>query len=417
MAVASDSAAYMNLCVKLLQQLVNPNIVHIQCWAHKMDKVGKVFQDKLHRLNECVSNTKRLFKNTRKRKHNYIKFLKDKYSFTKAKEPKLFPMPNMTRWGSWRTSVQYVSEYVEDIYNYAKGLPESDSPRSVKYFKKLSEEDIKIIKAEADFVVEYCTPVCDLIEFLEGSHYPMAHTLHSRVNELKNVFSVLKSARDIMTALYSKTKASVTEISGQKKTNLLDRIKGTATKCCDIISDLLSKDTGKKFYESTQVLFDPCKIVGGSSEQEIEKAKNDITILNPIPLANFKVLHSYLCDLVKEKLKTSDSSKKKKGQHTDVVTDMLLTMKEKYPEFVTLCLITINVPVSNVDSERAFSAYNDILSSKRTRLSAENTEVMLCLYFSDEIEIDDTSLGENTASNNALENDIDPDGDLLEMEF
>ncbi|KAK3929769.1 ATP-dependent helicase ULS1 [Frankliniella fusca] len=83
-AVATDSAAYMTLCIKLLRELVNPDLIHVQCWVHKLDKVAKVFSDKLTRLNQCVSNTKKLFKNTRKRKHRYIKFLSDKYSFSNA---------------------------------------------------------------------------------------------------------------------------------------------------------------------------------------------------------------------------------------------------------------------------------------------------------------------------------------------
>jgi len=85
-AVSTDSAAYMTLMVKLLQQLVNPLIVHIQCWEHKLDKVSKIFSEKLKRLNECVVNTKKLFKNTRKRRSQYIKYLKDKYSFYKKED-------------------------------------------------------------------------------------------------------------------------------------------------------------------------------------------------------------------------------------------------------------------------------------------------------------------------------------------
>lgn len=33
--ITTDSVPYMSLCVRLLKDLVNSNIVHIQCWAHK----------------------------------------------------------------------------------------------------------------------------------------------------------------------------------------------------------------------------------------------------------------------------------------------------------------------------------------------------------------------------------------------
>lgn len=138
----TDSAVYMNLCIRILKELVNPNMVHIQCWAHKLDKVSQIFHNKLPLLNECVSKPKKLFKNTRKKKNWYLKFLRDKYSFSKKKEAKFFPLPVSTRWGSWRISAEYLYKYVEDVVEYAKSLPDV---RAVQYFKKLSDEDIRIV--------------------------------------------------------------------------------------------------------------------------------------------------------------------------------------------------------------------------------------------------------------------------------
>ena len=77
-ALVSDSAAYMTACVNLLKSLGLSNLIHVQCWAHKLDKVVKVFADKFNRLNNCVIKAKKFFKNTRKRKHRYQKYLKDK---------------------------------------------------------------------------------------------------------------------------------------------------------------------------------------------------------------------------------------------------------------------------------------------------------------------------------------------------
>lgn len=86
-ALVSDSTAYMNLCARLLHELGLTNMIQIQCWTHKLDKIAKVFSDKLLRLNEYVANTNKLFKNTRKRKHKYLQYLKDTYSFSKVKKP------------------------------------------------------------------------------------------------------------------------------------------------------------------------------------------------------------------------------------------------------------------------------------------------------------------------------------------
>ncbi|XP_026290182.2 uncharacterized protein LOC113214890 [Frankliniella occidentalis] len=413
-AVVSDGAAYMTLCAKLLKELVNPNLVHIQCWAHKTDKVVKVFSDKLQMLHECVMNTKQLFKNTRKRKHRYIQYLKDTYSFSKAKEPKLFPMPVMTRWGSWKKSVQYISTYLEDVTNYAKTIPESEKVNSVQYFKKLSADDLKVIKTEADFVVEYCSSVCDLILFLEGSLYPMAHVVYSKVNDIKKVFHLLGSASNITSVLFKETKSSLQKLSNQKQRAVCDRIKAVAKKCDEILTEYLANDTARNYFQAAQTLFNPSKIVLGCSDTDFETAKNNIALLNSIPLPNFKVLHGLLSDAVKEYLHSNNNNNKK----GDVMCEALLSMKTDHPEFFALCMQVLHMPVSNVDSERAFSAYNDILSSKRCRLSAENTEIMICMYFSDEIDMTDTVAVAGHDPDNSVtlplspESEEDPDDDL-----
>ena len=44
---------------------------------------------------------------------------------------------------------------------------------------------------------------------------------------------------------------------------------------------------------------------------------------------------------------------------------------------------SVFIPVNNVDGQRAFSGYSDILTNKRTRLLPQNVETALSLYFGD----------------------------------
>lgn len=66
-----------------------------------------------------------------------------------------------------------------------------------------------------------------------------------------------------------------------------------------------------------------------------------------------------------------------------------MSMMPKHPEFVTSCLQVLWVPVSNIDTERGFSAYGDIFSSRRTRLGIDKVETMMCFYHGDGIDIDE----------------------------
>lgn len=276
--------------------------------------------------------------------------------------------------------------------------------------KKLSAEDLKVIKTEADFVVEYCTSVCDLILFLEGSLYPMSHLVYSKVNEIRKVFNILASAGNINTVLFKETKASLHKLSNQKQRTVSDRIKAVAKRSEEILTEYLSNDTAKDYFQSSQTLFNPSKIVLGCSDKDFETAKNNIVLLNSIPLPNFKVLHSLLTDAVKESLQLANNNK---GE-SDIVCEALLSMKADHPEFFALCMQVLHMPVSNVDSERAFSAYSDILSPKRCRLSAENTEIMMCMYFSDEIDLDFIDTGSTPPNEDETVNDED---DPLEMQI
>lgn len=190
LGISVDSAPYMNKCIRLLKTLVNPDLIHIQCWDHKLDKITQIFSTKFQRLNECISKCKKLFKNTRKRKHNYFKFLESKYKESKKKTPKLFPLPVLTRWGSWKISSDYLELYIEDVVEYAKSLP--DDVKSVKYFKALTPEDVLIIAAEATFVREHGTCVYETLRLFEGSKYPLAHKLYPKLKKLLNTFSIMK---------------------------------------------------------------------------------------------------------------------------------------------------------------------------------------------------------------------------------
>ena len=48
------------------------------------------------------------------------------------------------------------------------------------------------------------------------------------------------------------------------------------------------------------------------------------------------------------------------------------------------CLQVIYFPVCNVDCERGFSSYGDIVSPKRCRFLTESIETSMYLYFGDD---------------------------------
>lgn len=104
--LVSDSARYMGACFGLLKVLLGDNILHYQCWAHKVNLVGDVFLKEFKELNSIVAKTKSAFLHSRKMKSAYLNFLNDKAPHLAAK---LYPEPVITRWNSWFKSVIYLN--------------------------------------------------------------------------------------------------------------------------------------------------------------------------------------------------------------------------------------------------------------------------------------------------------------------
>lgn len=73
------------------------------------------------RLNEFIAKPKKVFKS--KRKYKYTEFLQNKYGLNKEKEVKLFPIPVMSRWNSWKKASDCVDIYGMDIVEYVQTLP------------------------------------------------------------------------------------------------------------------------------------------------------------------------------------------------------------------------------------------------------------------------------------------------------
>jgi len=119
----------------------------------------------------------------------------------------------------------------------------------------------------------------------------------------------------------------------------------------------------------------------------VSEAKQKISLLDHIPTEQFLVLYGLLRNQIQEVSKTFHS-KNNNGATVDIVEQILIGMRAHYSEFAVTCLQVIYMPVSNIDSERAISAYGDVLSIKRCKLKADNTEIMVRMYFGDDADKD-----------------------------
>lgn len=370
-AICSDSARYMTSCVNnSLRILFSRDMVHIQCWAHKLNLVAGLWSITLPELNTCVTNTKSVFTNTRKRKHHYISFLKEKYP-NGEKEAVLFPSPVITRWNSWYKSVIYINEYLDDLVEFLKEV--EDVSAGLQYFKDLTKHEKCVIQCSATFLMEHCQKLSDTILLLEGSSYPLSYKLQSTLADMKRSFDLVGTG-----CLGEKTEEAVKRLQTTLKMSAVrEQLKVVGMKCSSKLARLMMEDPAKTFTENLGALFDPRNITTNNVSSELCNKAKKIPFVNE--LSETKLLNGYSAFQAKIKSVLSQDCEDKPN-----IIQVLLGMRSDHKEFVEKCVWALWIPPSNVDSERAFSAYGNIITDLRTNLKPESLEIMLGLSFDSE---------------------------------
>lgn len=366
-AIVCDSARYMTKCVNSLQVILSSedkDVLHIQCWSHKLNLIQNIWPQSLPELNTFVSKTKTAFMNTRKRKYRYLCFLKEQYP-NQEKPHVLFPSPVLTRWGSWFKSVGYVNTYLHDLVTYLKSL-EVES-EALQYFANLSGEQLTIIQCQAEFLVEHGCALVELTKQLEGSNYPMAHMISGKLSDLSKSFQLVEDFQ-----FGSKTATCLKSLPVVKQGLIKCQFQSCGLKSHTKLLALIAGDPSKVFFNNLGHLFNPREIMLNAVSQDLVKAGKLLPFVSTIPEKQFLEGYLALKEIVADKVKSDGT--------VDIVT-ILLALKVDHSIFASNALKAVWVPASNVDSERSFSAYSDIFSDRRRSLKPENAELMVSLYF------------------------------------
>lgn len=367
LGIVTDSARYMTLCSSTLKGLVGDNLAHVQCWAHKVNLVGQIWQCSLDELNTTVAKTKAAFLNTRKRKHQYLDFLREKYDDpTKVRH---FPMPVQTRWNTWFEAARYIHEYLDDILEFMDQLGEENN--GVKFLKDISPQFLAITKVQAQFVADNCSRFVNLITFLEGNSYPTAHVLHSKLKVLQNMLELL--TKEVFSAELTSLLQGMTAV---KKAEAVNQLKTTAQKSLIKLNNLIAEDPSKSMFTAIGKIFDPRTLSNAIPSIESTTAElKKLSYVSAIDSATFYEGYVVLQGLIKEEMKRPECT------HVDICK-IICSLREEYTEFVKVSLEAIWYPTSNVDSERSISRYGIVVSDRRRRLKPENAEILTMVAFS-----------------------------------
>lgn len=365
--IVTNAATYMTECVGMVKGLME-GAHHVQCWAHKANSIGSIFEGELEELSTAVVKVKNAFLNTRKIKNKYAQFLSEKYTWSDPDMVSLFPSsPVCTRWSSWFKSVQYLSNHLVDIVEFFRSL--EDGNAGVKFFHTASAETVHTMKAQAAYVSEMCPPLMDLITFLEGSSCPTIHVLAGKLSDIEiklrhlseGVFSEVITAECHM--LLPKTQVSVKA-----------KLRAAAQSALEKLEQYKSQDPAKDIVEAIGALFDPRNASKNRSPAQFVALQRNVPFVSKVQTQQFLEGHTIFLNAIKEQLKGEDCVE------VDV-QGILNGLKLSHRDYACAALHAIWIPCSNTVSERSFLNYSLVVTDKRRRLTAANAETLTMVSF------------------------------------
>ena len=128
------------------------NLIHVTSYTHMIARLSATLVDKLPKVNSLVRHVKKVFEKCLRR-------VKEWENFQDTSRPK-FPIPVITRWGTWLTSVVYISKHWVNLKCYLSTFPKGESSAARKALVEM--EDPEILRtigflSAFEFLVPYST--------------------------------------------------------------------------------------------------------------------------------------------------------------------------------------------------------------------------------------------------------------------
>jgi hypothetical protein len=131
----SDAAPYMTKTGDTLK-VFYPNLIHVTCVAHMMNKVAEKVREMFSNVNKLISNLKKVF-------------LKAPYHVQVHKEilpnVPISPESVLIRWGTWLEAVVFNCNNFEGLKNVIDKLSEEKSSFSIEKYKNMLHLNCRVL--------------------------------------------------------------------------------------------------------------------------------------------------------------------------------------------------------------------------------------------------------------------------------
>ncbi|KAF0760196.1 DUF659 domain-containing protein [Aphis craccivora] len=173
----SDAAPYMVKSGDVLKVLY-PNLIHVTCLAHGLNRVAEKVRDMFPNVNKLVNNIKKIFLKAPSRVEVYREIMQN---------IPLPPEPVLTRWGTWLEAVVFNASHFEGLKSVITRL-DPDSSASIKKCSDIIK--IKSVKNDLTFIKCNFEILVKCIKKLEQSKLTLKESLdivQKCSTQLKNI--------------------------------------------------------------------------------------------------------------------------------------------------------------------------------------------------------------------------------------
>lgn len=371
-SIDTDNAQYMIKTFNSTLKTLFPNALHITCLAHIMDLIGSAFRAPYANVSEFIKCFKYMFYNAGARKARYLNSMKDYNQGIKVPMP---PDPVGTRWNSWFHAVQYHAKYFGGLKGFLDAELEvcKSPPDSVVKAHDILQDKIRrdSLKLQLDFITAKCDRILTLNQYFQ-SRKPCATKAFDILEDLQIYFA---SHMEMTVESSFHFFEPYDDMSLQTKQDLLNLMEQSFQNAHDKLLKYLTVGQPAIPFLKAVRIFDPKKVplLNGAdmSEYFAIPGFEDTVAKEDFDLYFSKIVPDYVAAAAGL---SCGSSIYNIDQFWDTVSD-------RVPSMAALANKYVNAVCNSADSERSFSLYSLILSSRRRSLSENKIKALCFLYY------------------------------------
>lgn len=352
-AFVTDSASYMKKAYNTILYGLFPNAVHITCLAHLLQLVLAVFPETFEELNRMCGLVKRVFCQSPQRRLELRAFM-----MQQGLSPLMPVFAVQTRWGSWIKAVQYLAENIDILHGFIQTLPLSS--KAVRDLRVLLEENGKLMKIQATFIVEHSSDILATLVKLEETSRPVAASIFSQLEDLSMLFEYGRTAE--AEDWRPRTREQMKELNDDERYTCSEMFKEAMAQCSTKLQAVMERHPSTELFKALPI-FDPAKVSGLKPDMQ-----SYVQVVPALSKVSAEEWHRYIC---MDKSDTGEVS----------AVEWWAAREDRMPTLAPLAALYLHLPTTSVDVERLFSHYSSLLTQHRRSLTEDNVKMMLIAKF------------------------------------